>query len=150
MLSEIQDVMQSSTSQVNPETESTNLVDVPQSEKSKRIERKYQRAVEEGVASVFGIDRKNIREDIRPILEEISAEVKNGNKISDEQIEKLSRYWVARYAAYPVMWTTAQETDDDYYGTVKPDENPWLIKRKSGHLPQRPCSNQGRFGLLWI
>ena len=70
---------QSTTSQVNPKTESTNLVDVPQSEKSKRIERRYQRAVEEGVASVFGIDRSDIREDIRPILEEISAEVKDGN-----------------------------------------------------------------------
>ena len=34
---------QSSTSQVNLESESTNLVDVPQSEKSKRIERRYQR-----------------------------------------------------------------------------------------------------------
>lgn len=81
--------IQSSTSQVNPETESTNLVDVPQSEKSKRIERRYQRAIEEGVASVFGIDRSDIREDIRPILEEISAEVKDGNKISDEQIDRL-------------------------------------------------------------
>lgn len=80
---------QSSNSQVNPETESTNLADVPQSEKSKRIERRYQRAVEEGVASVFGIDRSDIREDIRPILEEISAEVKDGKKISDEQIDRL-------------------------------------------------------------
>ena len=80
---------QSSTSQVNLETESTNLADIPQSEKSKRIERRYQRAVEEGVASVFGIDRSDIREDIRPILEEISAEVKDGKKISDEQIDRL-------------------------------------------------------------
>lgn len=81
--------IQSTTSQVNPESESTNLADVPQSEKSKRIERRYQRAVEEGVASVFGIDRSDIREDIRPILEEISAEVKDGKKISDEQIDRL-------------------------------------------------------------
>ena len=51
---------QSSTSQVNPETESTNLADVPQSKKSERIERRYQKAVEDGVASVFGIDRRDI------------------------------------------------------------------------------------------
>lgn len=80
---------QSTISQVKLENESTNMVDVPQSEKSKRIERRYQRAVEEGVASVFGIDRKDIREDIRPILEEIGADVKDGKEITDEQIEKL-------------------------------------------------------------
>ncbi len=36
--------------------------------------------------------------------------------ISDENLEKLCRFWVARYAAYPVMWATVQEGDDDYYG----------------------------------
>ncbi|MBR5310848.1 MAG: hypothetical protein IKU42_06975, partial [Oscillospiraceae bacterium] len=81
--------VQSSTSQVNPETESTNPVEVPQSEKSKRIERRYQRAVEEGVASVFGIDRSDIKNDIRPVLDEIAKDVKDGNKITDEQIERL-------------------------------------------------------------
>ncbi len=30
-------------------------------------------------------------------------------------LEKLSRYWVARYGAYPVMWTLGQEVDNDYY-----------------------------------
>ncbi len=35
--------------------------------------------------------------------------------LSDEALEKLCRYWVARYAAYPVMWTTSQECDNDYY-----------------------------------
>ena len=50
-----------------------------------------------------------------------------GGKISDEKLELLCRYWVARYGAYPVMWTTAQEADNDYYEwsgcTVK--NNPW-------------------------
>ena len=30
-------------------------------------------------------------------------------------LEKLSRYWVARYSAYPVIWTLGQEIDNDPY-----------------------------------
>ena len=30
-------------------------------------------------------------------------------------LETLSRYWVARYGAYPVMWTLGQEVDNDFY-----------------------------------
>ena len=30
-------------------------------------------------------------------------------------LEKISRYWVARYGAYPVMWTLGQEVDRDFY-----------------------------------
>lgn len=81
--------VQSSTSQVNPEPESTKLVDVPQSKKSERIEKRYQKAVEDGVASVFGIDRRDIKNDIRPILNEIAADVKDGKTITDEQIDAL-------------------------------------------------------------
>ncbi len=29
---------------------------------------------------------------------------------------RLGRYWVARYGAYPVLWTTAQELDPNVYG----------------------------------
>ncbi len=52
-------------------------------------------------------------------------------KITDEQLEKLCRYWVARYGAYPVMWATTQEGDNDYYGdrgdsSATPETNPWL------------------------
>ncbi len=32
-----------------------------------------------------------------------------------EELEKLTRYWTARYGAYPVMWTLGQEVDDDFY-----------------------------------
>ena len=39
----------------------------------------------------------------------------NRDKFPDEYLEKLCRYWVARYGAYPVMWTTAQESDNDFY-----------------------------------
>ncbi len=52
-------------------------------------------------------------------------------KITDEHLEKLCRYWVARYSAYPVMWATTQEGDNDYYGergdcAATPETNPWL------------------------
>lgn len=40
-------------------------------------------------------------------------------------LEKLTRYWVARYGAYPVMWTLGQEVDNDFYwsDTSHPDWN---------------------------
>ncbi len=40
-------------------------------------------------------------------------------------LEKISRYWVARYGAYPVMWTLGQEVDNDFYWneTSHPDWN---------------------------
>ena len=49
--------------------------------------------------------------------------------ITEREIEKLCRFWVARYSAYPVMWTTTQEGDNDYYayGGCTPDTNPWLM-----------------------
>ena len=52
---------------------------------------------------------------------------------SDERyLEAISRYWVARYSAYPVMWTLAQEADNDFYrerGDQKFydfNDNPWV------------------------
>ena len=40
-------------------------------------------------------------------------------------LEKISRYWVARYSSYPVMWTLGQEVDNDFYwnDTTHPDWN---------------------------
>lgn len=53
----------------------------------------------------------------------------NRAKYSDKYLEKLCRYWVARYSAYPVMWTTAQEVDNDmYHGRLNgngQDDNPY-------------------------
>ncbi|MBQ3848791.1 MAG: DUF4038 domain-containing protein, partial [Clostridia bacterium] len=51
----------------------------------------------------------------------------NKKKLTDEMLEKLCRYWVARYSAYPVMWATTQEGDDDYYEYNKntPETNRW-------------------------
>lgn len=47
--------------------------------------------------------------------------------ISDSQLKGLCRHWVARYGAYPVMWTTAQEADNDYYewAGCTAENNPW-------------------------
>ena len=48
--------------------------------------------------------------------------------ITKDKLEKLCRYWVARYSAYPVMWTTTQEGDNDYYGFggCTTENNPWI------------------------
>lgn len=53
--------------------------------------------------------------------------------IDEATIDTLCRYWVARYAAYPVMWTTAQEADSSYYGYngCTPETNPWTIVMES-------------------
>ncbi|MBQ6864077.1 MAG: DUF4038 domain-containing protein [Clostridia bacterium] len=42
-----------------------------------------------------------------------------------QYLEKITRYWVARYASYPVMWTLGQEVDNDFYwnDTTHPDWN---------------------------
>ncbi len=45
-------------------------------------------------------------------------------EISDEAkeaLEKICRYWIARYSAYPVMWTLAQEVDNDNFWVDKTD-----------------------------
>ncbi len=49
-----------------------------------------------------------------------------------EYIENLSRYWVARFGAYPVMWTLAQEMDNDFLAENNNNNdwdytnNPWV------------------------
>ena len=53
---------------------------------------------------------------------------------SEAYMKRLGRYWAARYAAYPVLWTTAQEVDDDMYydqggeggqAVYNAAQNPW-------------------------
>lgn len=51
-------------------------------------------------------------------------------------LEKLSRYWVARYSAYPVMWTMAQEIDNDYF---------WQNANGQGHLEWAYVNNPFRY-----
>ncbi len=52
----------------------------------------------------------------------------------DDYLEKLCRYWVARYCSYPVMWTTAQECDRAFYhyqmrgqNYYDATNNPWKL-----------------------
>ncbi len=52
------------------------------------------------------------------------GEIINFYDLSDEAkqaLEKACRYWVARYSAYPVMWTLAQEVDNDFFWEQKAD-----------------------------
>ena len=44
----------------------------------------------------------------------------------DAYLELLTRYWAARYAAYPVFWTLGQEVDDDFYGKFSREANPYV------------------------
>lgn len=40
------------------------------------------------------------------------------NKYTKEYMYQLGRYWSARYGAYPVLWTVAQEIDKNVYGNL--------------------------------
>ena len=54
-------------------------------------------------------------------------------QINDDEVDALCRYWVARYSAYPVMWSTAQEIDNDYYeyNGCTSENNPWKMVMES-------------------
>ncbi|MCQ2462751.1 MAG: DUF4038 domain-containing protein [Clostridia bacterium] len=51
-------------------------------------------------------------------------------------LEKAARYWVARYGAFPVMWTLGQEVDNDFYSSGNSvvswnsDNNPYKLLAK--------------------
>ncbi|MGB0367027.1 MAG: DUF4038 domain-containing protein [Flavobacteriaceae bacterium] len=57
----------------------------------------------------------------------------NRDVYTDAYLEKLCRYWVARYSAFPVLWTTAQECDNDFYrergdhNYYDANTNPWKL-----------------------
>lgn len=57
--------------------------------------------------------------------------IPNDVYLNDEYLKRLARYWVARYSAYPVLWTSAQECDKNFYherGDQKAwnaETNPW-------------------------
>lgn len=55
----------------------------------------------------------------------------------DAALEALCRYWVARFGAFPVLWTLAQEVDNDFYADSWPHHydlhsNPWV--KVAGYL----------------
>ena len=49
-----------------------------------------------------------------------------------DKLEQMSRYWVARFGAWPVMWTLGQEIDNDSYNeqgfnkNYSYNDNPWV------------------------
>ncbi|GAB3823211.1 hypothetical protein GCM10028799_39520 [Kribbella italica] len=46
--------------------------------------------------------------------------------MTPEYMASVARYWNARYGAYPVIWTVAQEIDNDFYGVYPGDAMaPW-------------------------
>lgn len=61
-----------------------------------------------------------------------ASEMKSELAFNDAALERISRYWVARFGAFPVFWTLAQEIDNDFYNE-KGDQkvydftnNPWV------------------------
>ena len=76
--------------------------------------------------------------------------IKEYIKLFGQLLEMLTRYWVARYCAYPVMWTLAQECDNDMYDELHPGNlwwnyknNPWVTVAEYIHKYdpyQRPLS----------
>ena len=59
---------------------------------------------------------------------------------NDEYLRKLCRLWVARFGAYPVMWTSGQEVDNDFYfdrgneSRFDASSNPWKRVLEWVHL----------------
>jgi len=51
--------------------------------------------------------------------------INNASKYSAEYLDSLCRYWVARYAAYPVLWTTGQECDTSPTGAYSKASKLW-------------------------
>lgn len=58
----------------------------------------------------------------------------------EKMLDTLSRYWIARFGAYPVMYTLAQEVDNDFYykrddnnTTMSASNNPWKFVCEALH-----------------
>ena len=57
----------------------------------------------------------------------------DAGRTDEAAIDRLCRYWNARFGAYPVMWTLAQEIDNDFYAEkgraynfYSVTNNPWV------------------------
>lgn len=51
---------------------------------------------------------------------------------TEAYMARLAKYWVARYGAYPVIWTIAQEVDKNYYGAYDAKTiNKWFAAAQS-------------------
>lgn len=64
---------------------------------------------------------------------DVMIKLMNTDPDYEKLLDVLARNWVARYGAYPVMWTLAQEVDNDFYykentqsnQTMTAENNPW-------------------------
>lgn len=56
----------------------------------------------------------------------------NNQAYTPEYLVKLTKYWLARYGAYPVLWTIAQESDQDDYKHVPPEK--WYTVAETIHI----------------
>ncbi len=54
------------------------------------------------------------------------------NQYNPEFLVKMAKMWVARFGAYPVMWTIAQEVDPDHYGHI--NNTRWHIVAETLYL----------------
>ncbi len=56
-----------------------------------------------------------------------------------DYISRLMKYWIARYGAYPCLWTLAQEVDNDFYRVLKHqtkfhiEDNPYKFMAEELH-----------------
>ena len=63
----------------------------------------------------------------------------------DHALETISRYWVARFGAFPVLWTLAQEIDNDFYNERGDQRvydftnNPWV--KVAEYIHKYDCYN---------
>ncbi len=63
-----------------------------------------------------------------------NAELYDLSDAAKAYLEKISRYWVARYSAYPVMWTLGQEVDDDFYWEKSGDSDKYNGHQAWGYV----------------
>lgn len=66
------------------------------------------------------------------------------NDLSDEAkaaLEKLTRYWVARYGSYSILWTLGQEVDNDFY---------WDFSDQNGHAEWSYLNNPYKYMAEYI
>ena len=57
-----------------------------------------------------------------------TAEMTDALAADKAYLQAIARHWVARYGAYPVMWTLAQECDNDFYAETAHNKHAWATE----------------------
>lgn len=60
-----------------------------QSRRSADFERRYESELEDRIAAIFGANKKDLKGNVRPVIESIAADLKAGKEVSAEQIDSL-------------------------------------------------------------